>query len=112
MIFKGIVQKGSAYGRKLGFPTANIMFDGSVGGIYAATVRVKGEEHAAAVYADQKNKVLEAHLLQFNDDLYDLPIEIELLEKIRDDKSFASEDEAKATITADVKKAGDYFNRG
>lgn len=109
MLFRGIVAKGGGYGRKLGFPTANIPFvDDSISGIYAAKVRFGGGEYTAAVYADQKRKLLEAHILHFNDDLYGMEIEIELLKKVRDDKEFADEAEAKATIADDVRAVEEY----
>lgn len=111
-IYKGTVQKGGEYGRRLGFPTANILLEGAdVSGIFAARVKVSGAEYGAAVYADQRNKVLEAHLLDFDGDLYGKEIEIELLEKIREDKQFESEDEAREAIAVDVAVARDYFNR-
>lgn len=111
MKYTGIVQKGGEYGQRLGFPTANIPFeDSEVGGIFAATVRVEGKEYGAAVYADQRNNVLESHLLNFSGDLYGKEIEVELREKIRDDKRFESEDEAREAIAEDVAAAQTYFN--
>lgn len=110
MKFKGIVQRGGEYGRRLGFPTANVLFDDkNVSGIFAATVRVGEKEYEAVVYADRRNKVLEAHLLHFGGDLYDKELVIDLLEKIREDRQFESEEEAKKTIAADVIAAREYF---
>ena len=111
--YKGIVQKGGEYGRRLGFPTANIpLEDTDVTGIFAATVRVGKETYNAAVYADQRNKVLEAHLLDFKGDLYGKELEISLLAKIREDKRFESEDEAREMIAADIASVRNHFNRG
>ena len=108
----GIVQKGGEYGRRLGFPTANVPFDDKdVSGVFAAKIRFDGKEYNAAVYADQRNKVLEVHLLHFSGELYGKELEIELCEKIRADMRFESEEEAKKTIAADVLAARAYFNR-
>jgi len=105
MVFKGIVQKGGEYGRRLGFPTANIpLTDSDVSGIFAAKVRVEGKEFVAAVYADQRNNVLEAHLLDFEGDLYGKELEIELRDRIREDRQFETEEEAKTAIADDVRK--------
>lgn len=113
MMFKGIVQKGGEYGRRLGFPTANIALeDRTVSGVFAAKVRIGREAYGAAVYADQRNNVFEAHLLDFDGDLYGKEIEIELQEKIREDRRFESEDEARRTIVADIEAVRMYFNRG
>ena len=111
MIYSGIVQRGGEYGRRLGFPTANIpLEDASVSGIFAAAVRVGEETYNAAAYADQRNKVLEAHLLDFEGDLYGKELGIELLGKIREDRRFESEEEAKETIAADIAAVRKYFN--
>lgn len=111
MKYTGTVHKGGEYGQRLGFPTANILLeDKEVSGIFAATVRVEGKEYSAAVYADQRNKVLESHLLDFSGDLYGKELEVELLEKIRNDRPFESEDEARAAIAGDVAAARAYFN--
>jgi FAD synthase len=110
MKFIDIVQKGGGYGRKLGFPTANIpLADDSISGIYAAKVRVGGGEYNAAVYADQTRKLLEAHLLHFNDNLYGMEIEIELVKKIREDRTFEDEADARAQIAADVRAVEEYY---
>lgn len=107
--YKGVVQKGSEYGSRLGFPTANIALDdAAVSGIFAAKVRVSGAEYGAAVYADQRNKVLESHILDFSGDLYGKEIEVALLEKLRDDRRFESEEEARRVIADDVQKAREY----
>ena len=108
-VYRGVVEKGGGTGRTFGFPTANIaLADGSVSGIYAGRVRFGGGEYNAAVYADVKRKLLEAHVLHFDDDLYGVEIEIELLKKIREDKQFADETEAKATIAEDVRLVEEY----
>ena len=109
MPFRGIVQKGSEEGRKLGFPTVNIPFDGALSGTFAGRVRFDEKDYSAAVYADARRKILEAHILDIHLDLYGKEIEIELLEKIRDDKVFADETEAKATIATDVQKVREYL---
>lgn len=112
MRFSGIVLKGNGSGRALGFPTANIAAaDDSLSGIYAAYVRAGYERYEAVVYADTRRKLLEAHLFHFKGDLYDKEIAIELLEKLRDDRAFADEDDARRAIAADVTAAHKYFNR-
>lgn len=112
MRFSGIVQKGNGTGSTIGFPTANIpLADESLSGIYAGTVRLDGAEYTAAVYADTRRKLLEAHLLDFTGDLYGKAIEIELLHKIRDDRQFADEKDAKDVIGADIEAAEAYFRR-
>ena len=110
MKYTGIVQKGKGYGAKLGFPTANIPCESPIiPGVYAARVEVEGGMHDAAVYADTKHALIEAHLLDFAGDLYDKSITIELLKKMRDDKVFADENEARDYIAKDVETVKEYF---
>ncbi len=109
MRFSGIVLKGEGTGRALGFPTANIpMTDEALSGIYVARVAIGYEKYDAVVYADTRRKFLEAHILDFNKDLYEKEIVIELLEKLREDKEFTDLEDAKKTIAADVQNAREY----
>lgn len=110
MTFKGIVQKGNQYGRILGFPTANIPLEDTTGGVFAATVRCDSSVYDAVVFANQKHRILEAHLLDFNSDLYGKEIEIELLKQLRERVEFANESEARELIGKDVAAARAYLN--
>lgn len=110
--YRGIVVRGEGKGAALGFPTANIALDDdSVSGIYAARVRVATNEepYMAAVYADQKRKLLEAHILDFSDALYGMEIEITLLKKIRDGMQFKHDAALRAAIAEDNAKIRAYF---
>ena len=110
MKYSGIVQKGAQRGMALGFPTVNIPLDDtSVSGIYAATVKVGEEEYEAAAYADQKRKLLEAHLLDFSADLYGWNIKIELLKKIRENKKFKDDASLRTAIVKDLIAVQAYF---
>jgi len=109
MRYKGIVQKGEMRGGALGFPTINIpLNDKSVSGIFAAQVLVDENIYLAAAYANPSRKILEAHMLDFSGDLYGKEIEIELLEKIRDDEKFADEASLKTAIASDIAKVREY----
>lgn len=109
-LYRGIVEKGTKRAAELGFPTINIpLNDKTVSGIYAAKVKVGEEEYEAAAYADQKRKVLEAHLLNFSKDLYGWNVKIELLKKIREHKKFADNTNLRAAIAADIAKVKKYF---
>ena len=108
--FTGIVQKGSAVAKELGYPTANIPYeDAIISGVYAARVKVGEEEYEAMVFADYVRHVLEAHLLDFSADLYGWNITIELLEKIRERKKFKDNMVPKELIEKDVAAVRAYF---
>ena len=111
--YSGIVERGPRRGTRLGFPTANIRCaDSEVSGIYAALVYIKDKPpHSAAVYADTKRGVLEAHILDFSGDLYGLTITMELHKKIREDETFKSDDVLRKTIARDIQKVREYFKK-
>ena len=48
--------------------------------------------------------VVEAHILDFDGDLYDKDIKIEVLKQIRGEKKFANLDELRTQISEDVKQ--------
>jgi riboflavin kinase/FMN adenylyltransferase len=111
---RGTVVHGARRGNKLGFPTANIeridtLLPGE--GIYAGGVRLGGRRHAAALsigpnptFHEQAPKV-EVHVLDFDGDLYDWPIEVDFLARLRDIKRFDSAEELARQVADDVAHA-------
>ena len=110
--YSGIVVRGQQRGRALGYPTANIaLTDKALSGVFAARVTLEGEApYRAAAFADPKRGILETHLLDFNDDIYDLPITIELHKKLRESGAFESDDVLKEQIGQDVAAVREYFD--
>ncbi len=94
----------------MGFPTANIPLSGtSLSGIFAGEVVVAGKVLPAAIYADVRRGLLEAHILDFDGDLYGQDIEIRLQKKLRDDRVFESEAELTRAIAGDVAASRAFF---
>ena len=58
----------------------------------------------------QHNLLLEAHLLDFNGNIYDKDIKVSFIKKIRDEIKFASLPELKSQIVKDEQIAKEYFN--
>ena len=109
-IIEGVVVGGNRLGRKLGFPTANIALSDDFAvenGVYASKVVVDGEEYSAMTNigvrpsVDGSKRLLETHLFGFTGLLYGLKLRVELLEKIRDEKKFASVGELREQIAKD-----------
>jgi riboflavin kinase/FMN adenylyltransferase len=105
---EGVVVEGDRRGKALGFPTANL--DVPHGqllppkGIYAGAAL----GHRAAIsigvnphYGGTALRV-EAHLLDFDGDLYGQRLVVELWKKLRDERAFASEADLIEAIAADV----------
>jgi riboflavin kinase/FMN adenylyltransferase len=108
----GKVAMGDKLGRKLGFPTANLDASGLAlppNGVYAGLAKVGGELYRVALnigfrptVAPGKQLRVEAHLLDFHGELYGQELEIEIGEKLRDEKKFASPEELREQIARDV----------
>ncbi|HEY0506320.1 MAG TPA: bifunctional riboflavin kinase/FAD synthetase, partial [Lysobacter sp.] len=95
----GHVVPGRQLGRTLGFPTANLRFGGktpALSGIYATWVHGVGDRPRASVSSlgtrptvDGVEPLLEAHLFDFDGDLYGRRIEVEFVAKLRDELKFS-----------------------
>jgi len=93
----GRVVHGGKLGRELGFPTANLRFGGKtppLSGIYATWVHGLGQPYPSVSSLGTRPTVegvellLEAHLFDFNADLYARRIEVEFVAKLRDELKF------------------------
>lgn len=132
-VVRGKVGKGRQLGRTLGFPTINLvnpshssgsgelLSDQECGmlpanGIYAAQVEVSGKCYRAAVslgtnptFEEELGaspRTLEAHLLDFNGDLYGQQVRIHFWRRLREQKCFNSREELVAQIKKDVEQVG------
>jgi riboflavin kinase / FMN adenylyltransferase len=112
----GTVHRGRGEGATFGFPTANVApveFAALPGdGVYAGrAVLADGSEWAAAISVGtppmfpQAKDYLEAHLVDFDGDLYDQPITLEFWDRLRDQQSYPSLEDLKAAIADDVDRA-------
>jgi riboflavin kinase/FMN adenylyltransferase len=110
----GTVVRGAERGRTIGFPTANLEGVRTVlprDGVYAGRAHVVGSWYAAGLnlgpnptFADQERK-LEAHLIDFDGDLYGTRIAIEFIDRLRDTVRFESAVALKARLAADIEQA-------
>jgi len=111
-LLSGVVEHGDALGRTLGFPTANLkisewkLLPGF--GVYHGKTMIQGEKYECAVHIgprpslDSQEIRVEAHLIDFEGDLYDQFIEIEVLSQIRPPISFDFVEDLKAQINQDI----------
>ncbi|MDE0802000.1 MAG: bifunctional riboflavin kinase/FAD synthetase [Acidimicrobiales bacterium] len=116
---RGVVAHGDARGREIGFPTANVSVPGSIqlpaDGIYAGWIERAapdaqvGAVHATAIslgrrptfYETADASLLEAHVLDFDGDLYDEHVAVRFVERIRGEEKFDSVDALVAQIEQD-----------
>ncbi len=110
----GVVEKGNQIGRQISFPTANISYPKEKViipyGVYSVNVKYNFKTYKGmlnfgikpTINRLDKKPVAEVHILGFNEDIYDEFIEIEILNKIRDEQKFSSLDELKKQIKKDI----------
>jgi riboflavin kinase/FMN adenylyltransferase len=115
---RGVVVDGDKRARDLGFPTANVEVPAEIclptDGIYAGWyARPDGEALPAALslgrrptfYDDADRSVLEAHVLDFDEDLYGELARVLFVERLRDELKFDSVDALVEQMTEDVDQA-------
>lgn len=116
----GKVVIGQQLGRTLNSPTANIQlrrFRTALSGVYAVEVAGLGASLVAGVanvgtrptIDDLITAILEVHLLNFSGDIYGKHLSVIFRHKIRDEQKFASIDELKTAIQADIEYGKKYF---
>jgi len=116
----GKVAAGNRRGRKLGYPTANLCGEPHkvipAEGVYAGAVLAEGEWKAAAVnvgynptFGDIEKIRVEAHMLDFHEDIYSKKIHVVFFEKIRGELTFKSASELERQIAEDSGKAGRIY---
>ncbi len=120
----GHVVRGKKLGTKLGFPTANLKVEDSKklipkDGIYACYVVVNGEQYQGMLYIGNiptldstQPTTIEVNIFDFDEDIYDQRISIQLLSYLRDDKKFESLDALKAQLKADKEDSLNFFSGG
>ena len=112
---RGLVAHGDKRGRELGFPTANVSVPGEIllpaDGIYAGWLqRPDGDVLAAALslgrrptfYEEAHASLLEAHVLDFDGDLYDEHVRVRFAARLRGEARFDSADALIEQIARDV----------
>lgn len=140
VVVSGGVIKGDQRGRLLGFPTANLLPEPHkllpANGVYAARVRVGNAVESDATgsipvsYDDQQKewnsvvnvgvrptfggqqRLVEAHLLDVQLDLYDQRITIDFIARLRNEQRFNGIDALKTQIAADTQQARQLFQEG
>lgn len=126
------VLEGDRRGRTLGFPTANLAPENEIlpdVGVYAGELRIlerpgdagpasteqgqKKEERYAAVvnvgrrptFYEDGRLLAEAHLLDYDGDLYGASVELAFFERLRAERKFPGPDALKVQIAADIEAA-------
>ncbi len=121
----GKVIKGDQIGRKIGYPTANLLIEEGyklipADGIYAATIEVTGEgttgyELKGMAYIGNRPTIngmlrnIEVNIFDFNEEIYGKTLKLHFHHFVRGDMKFNGLDELQAQISRDKKSVMDYF---
>jgi len=107
----GRVVHGQHRGRSIGFPTVNLNLNrhrAPLNGIYASYVRGLGDRLLPAIsyvgsrpVIEDPSYVLEAHIFDIDEDCYGRRLEVEFVEKVRDDLPFESFENLRQQIVLD-----------
>ena len=114
-VLRGEVVVGDMRGRSIGFPTANVLPDADAvipaRGVYAGFVFVGDKRYAACTnvgvaptFGRAESRV-EAHLMDFEGDLYGRVVDVSFAKRIREERRFSGVDELTAQIRRDVEEA-------
>ncbi|MFT5167612.1 MAG: riboflavin kinase/FMN adenylyltransferase [Saprospiraceae bacterium] len=118
----GTVVRGEGIGNTLGFPTANIEPPSKYKlipreGIYAIRVSYLDKKYDGVLYIGTRptlesfmNRTIEAHIFDFDKELYGDKLKIEFVDFIRGDLKFESLDELKVQINIDAQIARGILN--
>ena len=113
---EGKIQKGRQLGTKIGFPTANLDINNYIlakPGVYAVKVKKKKSSKYIRGIANLgyrptfngKKILLEVHLFNFSENLYNKYLKVEFLKFIRAEKKFKNVDQLRKQIKVDLETA-------
>ena len=109
---KGVVVAGNRLGRTIGFPTANMKLYEPLKlvpgrGVYAVEAEVLGKKYRGMTNIGLRPTVggsfttIETHILDFDEDIYGLPLRITFLRRLRDEVHFPSLEALKDQLEKD-----------
>ena len=109
----GVVVAGNQMGRTMGFPTANMQLYEPLklvpaNGVYAVEAEVLGTTYKGMCNIGMRptvggaSRTIETHILDFDQDIYGLPLRIRFLRRIRDERKFPSLEALRKQLTLDA----------
>jgi riboflavin kinase/FMN adenylyltransferase len=119
-MLSGNVVKGNQLGRTIGFPTANIQISENYklipkNGVYIVTALVNNKTIFGMMNIGVKPTLgenllsIEVHLLQFSEDIYGQKIQVNVIERLRDEQKFESFEALKSQLEIDKANTLHYF---
>ncbi len=117
----GRVARGAGRGREIGFPTANLETDNELlppAGVYATATAIGGVVYPSVTniglrptFGDVDRTIVETHIFDLTRDLYDTPLRLSFVQRLRDERPFPDVEALRAQIEADCRSARRLFGR-
>ncbi|EGG84695.1 riboflavin biosynthesis protein RibF [Lachnospiraceae bacterium 2_1_46FAA] len=118
----GTVEHGEKLGRKLGFPTMNVIPAEekllSPNGVYVSSVMIDGKEYRGIsnvgckpTVSDKKEKLVETFLFDYDEDAYGKKIQIRLYSFVREEKKFSSVSALQKQMRSDIEMGKGFFKK-
>lgn len=116
-LLSGTVVHGKGNGQKIGFPTANIKISDTLklipaNGVYVVETNINGKNYRGAMNIGTRptfelngSRSLEVHVIGFHNNLYEQPLQVEFIRKLRDEQNFGSIDALKEQLAKDIANA-------
>ena len=116
----GVVVSGNGIGRTIDFPTANIKLNSKwkvlpKNGVYAVKVNIWKEQKFGMLNIGVRPSIsdnffsIEVHLFDFEENIYDEKIQIEFINRIRDEKRFPNLQDLKNQLIIDEVNCRNFF---
>ena len=113
---EGRVASGYRVGRKLGFPTANMIESDPdklipANGVYAVWAKLDGKVYKGMLnigicptVGHDNKRTIEVHILHFSEDIYQRNLQLEFVERIRDERRFDNLSDLSAQLALDAEQ--------
>lgn len=117
--YTGEVVRGKKLGRKLDFPTANIIIGDNLclkNGVYITRTNYNGTSYCSISNVGHNptfncaNRIIETHILDFNEDIYDKSINVQFLNFMRGEIKFNTIEDLKSRVLKDINTAREFFH--
>ncbi|PWN06578.1 bifunctional riboflavin kinase/FAD synthetase [Rhodohalobacter mucosus] len=121
-ILNGRVVHGDKRGKEIGFPTANILPEHPRKiiprkGVYAVWVRVGGIHYGGMMNIgvrptfDGEKETLEVHIFDFDREMYGMEVQIQFVDRVRDERSFDGVEELIGQLERDQNRIRNLLNK-
>lgn len=118
----GVVEHGEQLGRKLGFPTMNVIPVKekllAPNGVYVSSVLLDGKEYSGIsnvgckpTVSDERVELVETFLLDYAGDAYGKEIQIRLYKFVREERKFSSIETLKEQMSLDIEEGEVFFKK-